>query len=127
MTNKIICVILIIIAVLCIICNPIYAANTVDDVFSGADSFLNNNTTSTINTDLLHTTSNFMFNTLLAIAIIAAVAVGIIIGIQFMTASVEEKAKVKETLVPYVVSCVVIFGAFGIWKLAVIILSGWTS
>lgn len=45
--------------------------------------------------------------------------VGIIIGIQFMVASAEDKAKVKETLVPYIVGCIVIFGAFTIWSIAV--------
>ena len=54
-----------------------------------------------------------------------AVIIGMVIGIQFMTASVEEKAKIKESLVPYVVGCVVVFGAFGIWKLAVTVLSAW--
>ena len=46
-------------------------------------------------------------------------AVGTIIGIQFMMASAEEKAKVKEALIPYVVGCAVIFGAFTIWSIAV--------
>ena len=36
-----------------------------------------------------------------------------------MTGSVAEKAQVKETLIPYVAGCVVIFGAFGIWKLII--------
>ena len=45
--------------------------------------------------------------------------VGTIIGIQFMLASAEDKAKVKEALVPYVVGCIVIFGAFTIWSIAV--------
>lgn len=46
-------------------------------------------------------------------------AVGIVIGIQFMVASAEDKAKVKEALVPYIVGCIVIFGAFTIWSIAV--------
>lgn len=45
--------------------------------------------------------------------------VGIIIGIQFMVASAEDKAKVKEALVPYVIGCIVIFGAFTIWSTVV--------
>lgn len=39
-----------------------------------------------------------------------------------MTGSVEQKAKVKDSLVPYVAGCIVIFGAFGIWKMVLIIL-----
>lgn len=45
--------------------------------------------------------------------------VGTIIGIQFMVASAEDKAKVKEALVPYIIGCIVIFGAFTIWSIAV--------
>lgn len=45
--------------------------------------------------------------------------VGTMIGIQFMVASAEDKAKVKEALVPYVIGCAVIFGAFTIWSIAV--------
>ena len=41
-----------------------------------------------------------------------------------MAGSVEQKAKVKDSLVPYIVGCTVIFGAFGIWKLVVTILRG---
>lgn len=45
--------------------------------------------------------------------------VGTVIGIQFMVASAEDKAKVKEALIPYVIGCAVIFGAFTIWSMAV--------
>ena len=45
--------------------------------------------------------------------------VGTIIGIQFMVASAEDKAKVKEALVPYIIGCAVIFGAFTIWSIVV--------
>ncbi len=30
--------------------------------------------------------------------------------------SVEAKAQIKEKLIPYVVGCAIMFGAFGIWK-----------
>lgn len=102
-----------------------YSASTVDDVMKGAQDFLKEGKETTIDEGQLKTTSNFIFNFLLALAMIIAVVVGMILGIQFMTASVEEKAKIKESLVPYVISCVVIFGAFGIWKLAVTVLSKW--
>lgn len=36
-----------------------------------------------------------------------------------MVASAEDKAKVKEALIPYVIGCAVIFGAFTIWSIAV--------
>ena len=100
------------------------AANTVDEVMTGADDFLQAGSNEIVIKEIeLQKTSNFIFNLLLSFAIIAAVIIGMIIGIQFMMAGVEEKAKIKESLMPYFVGCVVVFGAFGIWKLAVTMLS----
>ena len=65
-----------------------------------------------------------MYNILLGIGVFLAVAVGMYLAIKFMLASAEDKAKVKESLVPYIAGCVVIFGAFTIWKLAIVLLSG---
>ena len=102
-----------------------YAADTVDDVMSGAKGFLDKGQDVVIEGTKLQATSNFIYNLLLAIAIVVAVIVGMILGIQFMMAGIDEKAKLKETLIPYVAGCVVVFGAFGIWKLAVTILAKW--
>ena len=66
--------------------------------------------------------SDTLYNILFTIGVVVAAIFGIIIGIQFVTGSVEQKAKVKETLIPYFVGCFVIFGAFGIWKLVITIL-----
>lgn len=72
-----------------------------------------------INETQLQETSNFMYKLLLAIGIIVMFIVGTILGIQFMIASAEDKAEVKKALVPYVVGCIVIFGAFTIWSIVV--------
>ena len=53
---------------------------------------------------------------------VIAVIVGIILGIKYMMASSEDKAQIKETLIPYVVSCVIMFGAFTIWKIVITII-----
>lgn len=93
-----------------------------DDIISGANGFIKNGESQSqgsMNQTELVTTSNNIYNILLAIAMIIAVAVGIVLGIKFMTSSVEEQAKIKEMLVPYVAGCIVVFGAMGIWKLAV--------
>ena len=39
-----------------------------------------------------------------------------------MVGSVDQKAKVKDSLIQYIVGCIVIFGAFGIWKIVLTIL-----
>ncbi len=63
-----------------------------------------------------------IFNTLALIGSAITVIVGGIIGIQFMLASAEDKAKIKESMIPYVIGAFVVFGAFGIWRLVVTVL-----
>lgn len=103
------------------------AVDTIDKVMEGAQNFVDqgSDASSQVDQATLESTSDFIYNIFLAIAMVVAVIIGMIIGIQFMTSSVEEKAKIKESLVPYVVGCVVVFGAFGIWKIAVNVMSNW--
>lgn len=75
-----------------------------------------------LSSEKLKDASNSLYNALLAIATIVAVLVGAILGIQYMSAGVEKKVEVKESLFPYFISCIVIFGSLGIWKLVVTIL-----
>lgn len=105
--------------------NKTYGADTVDDTIRGAREFLNAGSDNQVNDSELQKVSKLIFNILVAIAIILAIIIGIFLGIQFMTSSVEEKAKIKEMLVAYVAGCVVVFGAFGIWRLAINVLSEW--
>ena len=47
------------------------------------------------------------------------------LGNLFINNMAEEHAKaaqVKENLIPYVIGCVIIFGAFGIWKIVLTVL-----
>lgn len=139
MTKKIMNIVNIIIIVAVMITafsNTTYAgAETVDDTMRGAQKFLEEGkdmshqiggqTETNVDFSELNNISKFIYNMLLGIALVAAVVVGMILGVKMMTAGIEEKAKIKETLVPYGVSCVVIFGAFGIWRLAVTILATW--
>ena len=59
----------------------------------------------------------------MVIGIVLSVIIGGILGIQIMWGSIEQQVKAKEMLMPYVAGCVVIFGAFGIWKICVTIFS----
>ena len=97
------------------------------EVISGGDAFIEmgkeaSEQNEVINGQTLKEASNSIYNTLFLIGIVVAVIVGMILGIQFITGSVEQKSKIKEAIIPYVVGCVVIFGAFGIWKLVITIL-----
>ena len=104
-------------------------AATLSNIVSGADSFIQNGQgDSKIDNEDIHNLSDSISKSpncvLLIIGTIVAMIVGVVLGIQFITGSVEAKSKVKESLIPYVAGCVVIFGAFGIWKLVITILQG---
>lgn len=103
-------------------------SQTLDDMISDADSFVAKASTDetdsgVISANSLQNFSKSFYNILLTIGIIVAVLAGMIIGIRFMIGGAEEKANIKEMLVPYVVGCVIVFGAFAIWKIVVTILS----
>ena len=123
--NKInfICIILIFIFIL--FSNITYSFG-LSEVISSGDKFIQEgvqDTNPTIEEDDLQEMSNLLYNALLIIAIAITVVWGMVIGIKFMTGSIEEKAKIKETLIPYIAGCIVIFGAFTIWSLVVNIMN----
>ncbi len=96
-----------------------------DDIVQRGDDFINKGDPSdAISEDQVRATSKGVFRTLLIIGVIVAIIGGAIIGIQFLMGSVEAKAQIKEKLIPYVVGCAIMFGAFGIWKVVVDILQG---
>lgn len=98
---------------------------TIEDVTGGAGSFINagKGENNPLDQEGLKNVSDVVYNILLAVGIIAAVIVGLIIGIKYMTGSVAQKAETKELLTPYIVGCVIIFGAFTIWKIVVELLN----
>ena len=99
------------------------AEQGLDDLVTQGNRFLSNGQLN-LNEDVLQNFSGTMFNILLAIGVVVAVIIGAIIGLKLMTSSVDEQAEAKKLLVPYVVGCVVVFGAPGISKIVVTILQG---
>ena len=110
---------------ICIVFAPSMRYATVGEIVGGAQDFLNNGEAhdDNLNQETLKNASNIIYNVFLAVGIVVAVIVASILGIQFMIASAEDKAEVKKALVPFVIGCIVVFGAFGIWKVALGILS----
>ena len=98
-------------------------AGPLQDIMNRAEGFVNNgeNGGNVINNDALKEGSNTLYNVLLVIGIAVAFIWGIVLGIQFITGSLGEKADVKKNLIVYLVGCVIIFGAFGIWKIFITI------
>lgn len=60
---------------------------------------------------------------LMGIAILVLLIVGAILGVKYMIAGADEKAGIKEKLVWYVISAVLIFGAVAIFNIAVTVLN----
>lgn len=102
------------------------AAGPLTDILNTGQNFLEqgkNETeqNATINAVKLKNTTDMIYNILLASGVVISVIVGAILGIQIMWGSIEQKTKAKEALMPYTLGCIVVFGAFGIWKLCVTI------
>lgn len=101
-------------------------AVSIGNIISGAKNFENEGkqgySDNTLNTDVLDSTASLIYNTLLIVGTCIAVIIAAVLGLQFITGSVEQKVKVKESLLPFIVGCIVLFGAFGIWKLVIILL-----
>ena len=109
-----------------IIFMPISNAAFWDDIITSGETFISEgqgSTDSLISDSNLEKTINEIYNALLVLGVVLSVLIGAGLGIKFMVGSVEEQAKIKELLYPYVIGCIVIFGAFGIWKILINVLS----
>lgn len=119
---KIIRTTLIIIFIIILLSQNVFALG---NIFSTAEDWETTgkaHTNTTMDTENLNNISGQLYNILLAVATGVAVIVGAILGIQYMTAGIDKKVEVKESLFPYMVSCIVVFGSMGIWKLVVTVM-----
>ena len=60
---------------------------------------------------------------LMGIAVLVLLAVGAILGVKYMISGADERAKIKEKLIWYIVSAVLIFGAVAIFNIVINILN----
>lgn len=98
----------------------------ISDIIEDGDNFLNSadSEEEVVNETKIQEVSSKIYNILLACGIGVAVIVGAGLGIAFILSSAEGKAKISETLVPYIIGCFVVFGAFSIWKIVINIGNG---
>lgn len=127
--KKTICIILITIIILIGITgnSHIYARHTTGEVITEAEGFIStgeNNSGDILTTDELNNLSDTIYTILLVIGVVIAIIVGAVLGIKFITEGAEGKAEVQKALIAYVIGCVVIFGAFTIWKIVVNVIQG---
>lgn len=118
-----------ILMIIVIILSPISSvqATKAGDVINDGKSFIekgNSNGASidVFSKDALKDISDTIYNVLLVAGIVIAVLLGAIMGVKFIIEGAEGKAEVQKALVPYVIGCIVVFGAFAIWKIVVTIL-----
>lgn len=139
MTKKILIKIIIIMMIFQIAFVPNSNAINFDDIISDGDSFFqegenNQNIYKNYDEDgnpigdpigtildeaKLQTTIKNVYNILFALGVALSVIIGAILGIKFMVGSIEEQAKIKETLLPYSIGCIVVFSGFAIWKIVI--------
>ena len=128
MNKKMAAIITILISVILTFNLPIYSnATTIDSIFSGAQSFLSAGDGSIAGApsqDKLAQISNTVSNVLLTIAVAVTFISIAVMGVNFAIQTVEDKAKIKEAMVPWMIGVLVSFGAYGIWKITMTVLYG---
>ena len=104
--------------------NPDIEEFSLDNVFKNANDFINLGQEEQMKEEQIQNISKIIYSTLFILGIIIATIVGAILGIKFITGGLEAKSEVKQLLLPYFIGVVVLFGAFGIWRLVLTILQG---
>ena len=91
------------------------------EIIQGGKDFIGaaRSSDASIDTSQLQGLSKDLYNILLGAGVAIAVIIAGILGIQFMIGGAEGQAKVKEMILPFVIGCIVVFGGFAIWKIAV--------
>ncbi len=99
-------------------------SHSAGEIVSEGDSFIDigESKESPITLERMQDLSSTIYNILLITGIIIAFAIGGILGIKFLTGGIEGQVEVKKALVPYIVGCIIVFGAFTIWKVVLLVL-----
>ncbi len=69
---------------------------------------------------------NQLIGIITTVGVVVAVIILLVLGIKYMMGSASEKAKYKETMIPYLVGAILIFGASAITKVVVGLAQGIT-
>ena len=125
MVKKIITILLLIV---CLICstNFVYGAKPNSDILQTGKEFIELGKEQQNSTNLTEAKSGFndLAGILWGAGIFIVIIIGTFLGIKYMFASLEEKASIKQTFIPYAIGSTIILGALGIWKFAVELLEG---
>lgn len=101
---------------------PVYsnAGGQEDNFWTNAGSFLDDEDNGASGgapdlTGIFGSISDVLFAIACGVTGVSAAAM----GINFLIQSVEDKAKIKESMVPWIIGILISFGAFGIWSLTI--------
>lgn len=109
-----------VIAILVVLNLPIYSrANSLDEIMTNADNFLKTENSSVVtpSQEGIKNMSKTVSNVLLTIALGVTLISAVVMAIQFAFQSIEKKAQIKESMIPWVIGIFISFGAFGIWNI----------
>lgn len=128
MKIKIKTIIITLISMILIFSLPIYSnAFSFDSIFGGAQDFITAGSGSSaqgVDESKLKNLSDTVSGVLLTIAVAVTFISIAVMGVNFAIQTVEEKAKIKESMVPWLIGVFVSFGAYGIWKFVMNIFYG---
>lgn len=117
---KIIIMIILTIITIFSINNKVYADTTVSTIFSGGRQFIKQGKSkANVNTTAIAKDIGGIGQVFLIIGIGTAVGVGMYLGFKYITSGADEKAKIKERLIFYVIAIVLLVAAVGVTKVIV--------
>lgn len=109
-TVRIISTILLTIMLVTSIAGVVFAAPDIDKTIGDIDGAKAGDTTKVTNI------GGKIINIIQVVGIVVAIAVVLIIGIQYMTGSVEQKAEYKKVMIPYIIGAVLLVAGTSIVK-----------
>ena len=117
---KIIIMIILTIITIFSINNKVYADTTVSTIFSGGRQFIKQGKSkANVDTTAIAKDIGGIGQVFLIIGIGTAVGVGMYLGFKYITSGADEKAKIKERLIFYVIAIVLLVAAVGVTKVIV--------
>ena len=117
---KIIIMIILTIITVFSINNKVYADTTVSTIFSGGRQFIKQGKSkANVDTTAIAKDIGGIGQVFLIIGIGTAVGVGMYLGFKYITSGADEKAKIKERLIFYVIAIVLLVAAVGVTKVIV--------
>lgn len=126
MKKTVLFIIILIIFIMISSYQSVFADAGISDIVNGADDFVDSGKVK-VDTGKLKKFSNGLSNALIAIGTAIAVIYSSVLGIKYMLGSLEEKAEIKESIVPFIIGCMILFGAFTIWKIIITIGNSFSS